>query len=32
MVLEVKKNIERHKESMDMWKEKLKQVRSIKQE
>jgi len=32
MVLEVKKNIERHKESLDVWKEKLKQVRSIKQE
>jgi hypothetical protein len=32
MVLEVKKNIERHKESLDMWKEKLKQVRNLKQE
>jgi hypothetical protein len=32
MVLEVKKNIERHKESLDMWKEKLKQLRSLKQE
>ena len=32
MVLEVKKNIERHKESLDVWKEKLKQVRSLKVE
>ena len=32
MVLEVKKNIERHRESLDMWKEKLKQVRNIKSE
>ncbi len=32
LVLEVKKNIERHRESMEMWKEKLKQVRSIIQE
>jgi hypothetical protein len=32
MVLEVKKNIERHKESLQMWKEKLKQVRNLKTE
>ena len=32
LVLEVKKNIERHRESLEMWKEKLKQVRSIIQE
>ena len=31
MVLEVKKNIERHRESLDLWKEKLKQVRNLKQ-
>jgi hypothetical protein len=29
MVLEVMKNIERHKEDLAMWKEKLKQIRSI---
>lgn len=32
MVLEVKKNIERHKESLQMWKEKLKQARNLKTE
>lgn len=32
MVLEVKKNIEKHKESLQMWKEKLKQVRNLKAE
>lgn len=32
MVLEVKKNIEKHKESLQMWKEKLKQVRNLKTE
>ncbi|HEU4497561.1 MAG TPA: DUF349 domain-containing protein, partial [Flavobacterium sp.] len=32
MVLEVKKNIERHKESLEMWKEKLKQIRKLKAE
>lgn len=32
MVLEVKKNIERHKESLQMWKDKLKQVRNLKTE
>jgi hypothetical protein len=32
MVLEVKKNIERHKESLQMWKDKLKQIRNIKTE
>ncbi|AWG25687.1 DUF349 domain-containing protein [Flavobacterium kingsejongi] len=30
MVLEVKKNIEKHREVLDTWKEKLKQVRNIK--
>jgi hypothetical protein len=29
MVLEVKKNIERHKEDLEMWKEKLKQIRKM---
>jgi Domain of Unknown Function (DUF349) len=29
MVLEVMKNIERHKEDLAMWKEKLKQIRSM---
>jgi hypothetical protein len=29
MVLEVRKNIERHKEDLAMWKEKLKQIRNI---
>ena len=29
IVVEVRKNIERHKESMDLWKEKLKQLREI---
>jgi hypothetical protein len=32
MVLEVKKNIEKHKESLQMWKEKLKQIRNLKAE
>ncbi|WP_309642414.1 DUF349 domain-containing protein [Flavobacterium sp.] len=32
IVLEVRKNIAKHKESLDVWKEKLKQLRSIKQE
>lgn len=32
IVLEVRKNIERHKESIDVWKEKLKQLREINQE
>jgi hypothetical protein len=32
IVLEVRKNIAIHKESLDTWKEKLKQLRSIKQE
>lgn len=31
MVLEVKKNIERQRENLDVWKEKLKQLRSLKQ-
>lgn len=31
MVLEVKKNIERQRESLDVWKDKLKQLRSLKQ-
>ena len=29
MVTEVKKSIERHKEELEMWKEKLKQIRNI---
>ena len=29
IVLEVRKNIERHRESMDVWKDKLKQLREI---
>lgn len=29
IVLEVRKNIERHKESVELWKEKLKQLREI---
>jgi hypothetical protein len=29
MVLEVMKNIERHKEDLEMWKEKLKQIRKM---
>ncbi len=29
IVLEVRKNIERHKESIEIWKEKLKQLRQI---
>ena len=32
IVLEVRKNIAIHKESLEMWKEKLKQLRNIKQE
>ncbi len=32
IVLEVRKNIEKHKESLQEWKDKLKQLRSIKQE
>jgi hypothetical protein len=32
IVLEVRKNIAIHKESMDTWKEKLKQLRDLKQE
>lgn len=32
MVLEVKKNIEKHKESLQMWKDKLKQIRNLKTE
>jgi hypothetical protein len=32
IVLEVRKNIAIHKESMDTWKEKLKQLRSLNQE
>ncbi|NHM07930.1 DUF349 domain-containing protein [Flavobacterium sp. CYK-4] len=32
IVTEVRKNIARHKESLETWKEKLKQLRSIKQE
>jgi hypothetical protein len=31
MVLEVKKNIERQRENLDVWKEKLKQLRGLKQ-
>lgn len=29
LILEVRKNIERHKETLDVWKEKLKQLREI---
>lgn len=32
IVVEVRKNIERHRESMDIWKEKLKQLREINKE
>ncbi len=32
IVLEVRKNIEKHKESLQEWKDKLKQLRSLKQE
>jgi hypothetical protein len=32
IVLEVRKNIAIHKESLDVWKEKLKKLRNIKQE
>ena len=32
IVLEVRKNIATHKQSLEVWKEKLKQLRSIKQE
>lgn len=32
LVKEVRKNIERHKEELKTWKEKLKQIRSMKQE
>jgi hypothetical protein len=32
IVLEVRKNIAIHKESMDTWKDKLKQLRNLKQE
>jgi hypothetical protein len=32
IVLEVRKNIAIHKESLDTWKEKLKQLRNLKQE
>ncbi|WP_296151112.1 DUF349 domain-containing protein [uncultured Flavobacterium sp.] len=32
MVLEVKKNIEKHKESLQVWKDKLKQIRNLKSE
>ena len=31
IVLEVRKNIAKHKESLDVWKEKLKQLREIKE-
>jgi hypothetical protein len=31
IVVEVRKNIERHKEEIDVWKEKLKQLRAINQ-
>ena len=30
IVVEVRKSIARHKESLDTWKEKLKQLREIK--
>ncbi len=32
MIIEVRKNIERQKESIEVWKEKLKQLRAFKQE
>jgi hypothetical protein len=32
IVLEVRKNIAIHKEGLDVWKEKLKQLRNLKQE
>jgi hypothetical protein len=32
IVLEVRKNIAIHKEGLDVWKEKLKQLRNINQE
>jgi hypothetical protein len=32
IVLEVRKNIAVHKESLEVWKEKLKQLRNLKQE
>ena len=32
IVLEVRKNIALHKETLDVWKEKLKQIRNLKQE
>ncbi len=32
LVLEVKKNIEKHKESLQLWKEKLKQLRGLNSE
>jgi hypothetical protein len=32
IVLEVRKNIALHKETLDVWKEKLKQLRNLKQE
>ncbi|MFE3867977.1 DUF349 domain-containing protein [Flavobacterium sp. LS2P90] len=32
IVLEVRKNIAIHKETLDVWKEKLKQIRNLKQE
>ena len=32
IVLEVRKNIALHKESLDVWKEKLKEIKKIKQE
>ena len=31
IVLEVRKNIAKHKESLETWKEKLKQLREIKE-
>jgi uncharacterized coiled-coil protein SlyX len=32
IVLDVRKNIEKHKEELDILKDKLKQIRSIRQE
>ena len=32
IVLEVRKNIALHKESLEVWKEKLKEIKKIKQE
>jgi hypothetical protein len=32
IVLEVRKNIEKHRESMDVWKEKLVQLKNLKTE